>query len=286
MNKAMDDAGLLLRKIFVYGSILLLYAGIILISTFSIIGIPIAIFAMATFIIQYLYADRIILKASGARVLSPGDAPDLENIVRGQSERLGIVPPRLALVNNDIPNAYAVGRKNKTAVLTFTTGIFNALNRRELESVIAHELSHVKNNDSFVVTFSSFTVAMFSSVLYSVIYMFLGGGRANNIAQLISMGISFILSNTIGLVLVNTVSRYREYGADAGAARLTGDPDAMISALKKISDVNYSLASRTGLDPAKALTTTPIGNVLNELFSTHPLLENRIAALERFKASP
>lgn len=282
----MDDIGLILRKIFVYGSVVLLYAGIILISAFSIIGIPIAIFAMITFVIQYLYADRIILKASGARIIKPGEAPDLESIVKMHSDRLGIAPPRLALINNDIPNAYAVGRKNKSAVITFTSGLFNTLDRRELESVVAHELSHVKSNDSFVVTFSSFTVAMFSSILYSVIYMFLGGGRANTMAQLISIGVSFLLSNTIGLVLVNTVSRYREYGADKSAAMLTGDPDGMISALKKISDVNYTLSSRMGLDPAKALTTTPIGNVINELFSTHPLLENRIAALERLKASP
>ena len=199
---------------------------------------------------------------------------------------MGIPKPKVAIVQNDMPNAFATGRNPKHAVVAVTTGILNRLNEREMEGVLAHEMSHVKNRDMFVVTFASFVVSIMSYIVYFAFTMFLSRGddRGSFGSSMMAWMVSMLFSNTIGLIIINTISRYREYGADRGSAMVTHNPDGLISALRKISEKDYKSSDAMGLQSARALCISPTSGAVMELFSTHPPLEKRIAYLEKIKA--
>ena len=207
-------------------------------------------------------------------------------LVENLALKMGLPKPKVAILQNDMPNAFATGRNYSHSLVAVTTGLMSRLNDKEIEAVLAHELSHIKHRDIFVITFASFVVSVLSYAIYIVLSMVMrgddreGGFGASMFAWIISM----ILSNTIGLILINTVSRYREYGADRGAAYALGSPDNMISALKKISGARYSGDAARGLESAKALCISPTSAGFLALFSTHPPIEKRIAALEKIRS--
>jgi heat shock protein HtpX len=201
------------------------------------------------------------------------------------ARKMNLPKPRIAIVQNDMPNAFATGRNHSHSVFAVTTGIMKRLTDAELQAVLAHEMTHVKNRDMLVVVFASFLISLLSIIIYFVVNMAMRSDDRNNFAAfLIAQMVSAIFSMTIGTIIVNTVSRYREYGADRGAAMVTGKPDNLISALRKISGSKVSSDSKQGLDSAKALCISPLGGGFLELFSTHPSMEHRIEALEKIKS--
>lgn len=280
------DLGMTLRKIIVYGGLFILF---MLAMTFlwllGVQGWMIALLAGGFLFIQYFLSSTLVLWSTGTKIIEENEFPKLHNLVENLTTQMGIPKPRIGIMQNDMPNAFATGRDRKHAVVVVTTGILNRLNERELESVLAHELTHIKNRDMFVVTFASFIVSVLSYLVYMIIASFISRDNDNNFgASMAAWMISMVLSNTIGLIIINTVSRYREYGADRGSALTTHNPDAMISALRKISNTDAPKDEARALDSAKALCISPTASHVLELFSTHPPIEKRIAELEKIKA--
>jgi heat shock protein HtpX len=273
-----------LRKIVVYGALFILFMlAVGFLAWMGVDGYIIALLAGGFLFIQYFFSDKLVLWSTGARILEEDDAPGLHRIVEKLAAETGIPKPRVAIVQNDMPNAFATGRNKRHAVVAVTTGILDRLNEREMEAVLAHELSHIKNRDMFVVTFASFIVSVVSYLVYFAFSMLNPRDERNYGASMLGWMASTLFSNTIGLIIVNTVSRYREYGADRGSALTTKNPDGLISALGKISGGGYRREDSMGLESARALCISPTSGRVLELFSTHPPVEKRIAYLEKIK---
>jgi heat shock protein HtpX len=279
------DWGLTLRKFIVYGTLLILF--VIVMGFLLLLGVSaylIVLLSGGFLFIQYFFSDKFVLWTTKARIVNENEEPRLFMIVEKLASEMGLPMPRIAIVQNDMPNAFATGRSPKHAVVAVTTGILNRLNDKEMEGVLAHELSHVKHRDMFVVTFASFIVSMLSYIVYFAFAMVMGGNNRNSFgASMAALVASMLFSNTIGLIIINTVSRYREYGADRGSALTTRQPDYLISALRKISDKDFKSSDSMGLESAKALCISPTKGAFFELFSTHPPIEKRIAELEKIK---
>jgi heat shock protein HtpX len=279
------DWGFTFRKFIVYGTLLVLYMlGMVFLLAIGVQGWIVALLSGGFLFVQYFFSDKLVLWSTGAHVTEANEAPRLHMAVEKLAMNMGLPKPRVAIMQNDMPNAFATGRNYRNSVVCVTTGILNRLNETELEAVLAHEMTHIKNRDMFVVTFASFVVSVLSFIVYLAVSMVIrGDDRDNFAASMAAWMISFLFSNTIGLIIVNTVSRYREYGADRGAAYATRNPDGLISALKKISSSRHSGEDARGLESAKALCISPTGGAFMELFSTHPAIEKRIARLEQIK---
>jgi heat shock protein HtpX len=277
------DLGMTLRKIVVYGTLFLLF--VLVVGFLALLGVNAYLIALVSggfIFVQYFFSDKLVLWSTGARILDESEASGLYSLVERLATEMGLPRPKVAIVQNDMPNAFATGRNKNHAVVAVTSGILSRLNGQELEAVLAHEMSHIKNRDMFVVTFASFLVSMLSYIVYFAFAALFGDrGRGNS---MIGWIISMVFANTIGLILINTISRYREYGADRGSALTTKNPDWLISALRKISGSNYSKQSAIGLQSARALCISPLSGSIMELFSTHPRIEKRIAYLEKIKA--
>ena len=210
--------------------------------------------------------------------------PKLQGIIENLATEMGLPKPRVGIMQNDMPNAFATGRDRKHAVVVVTTGILNRLNDNELQGVLAHEMTHIKNRDMFVVTFASFIVSVLSYLVYMVIASVISRDDRGFGANMAAWMISMVLSNTIGLVIINTVSRYREYGADRGIRTGHEKPGLADQRAKEVSNTDVSKDCARGLDAAKALCISPTAGHVLELFSTHPPIEKRIAQLEKIKA--
>jgi len=279
------DWGLTLRKIIVYGTLFLLFVvAMVFLYALGVEAYLIALLAGGFLFVQYFFSDKLVLWTTKARIIEENEAPKLFMIVEKLTAEMGLPMPKIAIVQNDMPNAFATGRNPKHAVVAVTTGILNRLNDKEMEGVLAHELSHVKHRDIFVVMFASFIVSVLSYIVFFAFSMFIGGKDRNNFgATMAAWMVSMLFSNTIGLIIINTVSRYREYEADKGSAYTTHNPDYLISALQKISNKDYKSSDAMGLESAKALCISPTRGSMFELFSTHPPIEKRIAQLEKIK---
>jgi heat shock protein HtpX len=239
---------------------------------------------------QYYTSDKLALLASGAKVVERDQAPQLHDMVERLAAMADLPKPRVAIIDTHVPNAFATGRNPKHSAVAVTTGLWEALEPQEVEGVIAHELSHIANRDVLVMTLASF-FAMLAGVLtrFAMYAGIFGGGRERDngppiwlIVFLVSM-VTYILS----FVLIRTISRYREYGADRGAAILTGAPEYLMSALQKIAGTIKAIPQRDlreietpGLN-AFFIIPTSVKRTGAELFSTHPPLEKRLAALEQ-----
>lgn len=244
--------------------------------------------------IQYFFSDKLVLMSSGAKVVTPEQAPRLHAIVDRLCAETGLPKPRVAIVPTDVPNAFATGRSQRHSVIAATQGLLNRLNEDEIVAVLAHELSHVKNRDVAVMTIASFL----STVAYYFIMSFMYGGmgrgsggsdqRRNTGGLVIVYAISMVVY-VVSLLLTRLLSRYRELAADRGSAFITRRPSTLISALLKISGQmermpKQDLRSEEGLNQffiVPALT----GRSIMELFATHPSLEKRIRQLERLERS-
>jgi len=252
--------------------------------------------AMGMAAVGYYASDKIVLGISRARPVSKEDFPYLYNVVEGLAIAAGIPAPRCYVIEDTAPNAFAAGRKPETAVICVTTGILEKLNRVELEGVIAHEMSHIKNYDvrlqTLVVVMAGVVALLSDWMLRSFMW---GGGRrrgrgkggsggAEGILVLVGLALA-VLSPFIATIIQLAVSRKREFLADASSAELTRYPAGLASALRKISAdtepleaANKATAHLYIVNPLKNLKG---GGGVNRLFSTHPPIEERIAALEK-----
>jgi heat shock protein HtpX len=288
------DRGLTLRILATSGMLGLLYLAfaLVLINLLNVGLAAMLVIVLGLAAVQYWTSDKLALAAAGAKVVSPEQAPEVHAIVERLCAMAGLPKPRIALVDTDVPNAFATGRSPKHAAVAVTTGLLRRLDPPEIEAVLAHELSHIANRDVLIMTVASF-FAMLAALLtrfglYAGMFGGFGGGdrRDGNNNQvpvwLIVLAVS-IVTYVISYVLIRTISRYREYAADRGSALITGAPENLMSALNKIASgitqiPQQDLRQVAGMN-AFFIVPTNWRQHVGELFMDHPPLEKRIAAL-------
>jgi heat shock protein HtpX len=288
------DRGLSLRILFTSGLLGLLYVGfaLVLFQALNVGLAPMLVIVLGLAAVQYWTSDKLALAAAGAKVVSPEDQPQLHATVERLCTMADLPKPRIALIDTDVPNAFATGRSPKHAAVAVTTGLLRRLDQQEVEAVLAHELSHIANRDVLIMTVASF-FAMLAALLtrfglYAGMFGGFGGGdrRDGNNNQvpvwLIVLAVS-VVTYLISYVLIRTISRYREYAADRGSALITGAPENLMSALNKIASgitqiPQQDLREVAGMN-AFFIVPTNWRQQVGELFMDHPPLEKRIAAL-------
>jgi len=232
----------------------------------------------------YWNSDRMVLSMHGAEEVDARSAPDLVNLVAGLARNAQLPMPRVFIMHEDQPNAFATGRNPQNAAVAVTTGLMNHLSREELAGVIAHELAHIKNHDTLIMTITA-TIAGAISML-AQFGMFFGGNRNNNGGLGIIGTIAMVILAPLAAMLVQmAISRTREYAADDMGARICGQPMWLASALGKISNAAHQIPNpEAERNPATAhmFIINPLsGQGMDNLFATHPSTENRIAALRQ-----
>ena len=256
-------------------------------------AVAIAVIAGVMFLVQVFTSDKIALFSMGAREVSPSDGPQAAQL-HAAIERLcvqaNLPKPRVAIAQTAMPNAFAVGRSPKQATVCATSGILELLSPAELEAVLGHELTHVQNRDVLVMTVASF----FASIAAFVVQMGFWFGGAfddednNGPGFLVVILVSAVVY-IVSWLLLQALSRYREFAADRGSAILTGRPSALISALYKISGTmsrvpQQDLRAASGELAAFYIFPPRAKQTIASLFATHPPLEARVAALQRLEA--
>jgi heat shock protein HtpX len=283
------DAGLTLR-IFTTASLLgLLYVvfAVVLFNVLSVGLVPMILIVVAIAFFQYFTSDKLALAASGAKVVERDQAPELHDMVERLCAMADLPKPRVAIIDTDVPNAFATGRSPKHAAVAVTRGLWQRLEPREVEGVLAHELSHIANRDVLIMTVASF-FAMLAGLLtrFGLYGGMFGGGRNRDqggvpvwlIVLLVSV-VTYFLSQ----ILILAISRYREFAADRGSALITGAPEHLMSALQKISSDMFRIPQRDlrQVETMNAFFIIPasVKGSARSLFMTHPPLEKRLAAL-------
>jgi heat shock protein HtpX len=283
------DAGLTVRILLTSGMLGLLYVvfAVVLFNVLNVGLVPMLLIVVGIAFFQYYTSDKLALAAAGAKVVSREEAPALHDMVERLCAMADLPKPRVAIMDTPVPNAFATGRSPKHAAVCVTTGLWDRLEPREIEGVLAHELSHIANRDVLIMTVASFFAMLAALLTRFGIYggMFSGGDRNRDNGPpvwLIILAVS-IVTYVLSYILIRTISRYREYSADRGAAVLTGAPEYLMSALQKIASQmtlipNRDLRQVEGMNaffiiPAKAKGAAA------ELFASHPPLEKRLAAL-------
>jgi heat shock protein HtpX len=285
------DPGLqarMLLTLFLLGLVYAVLVGVLVASGAG--AVTIAVIAGGLFLVQYFTSDKIALLSMGARVVTPQDAPRLHALIERLCIQANLPKPRVAIADTPMPNAFAIGRSPKTATVCATTGILDLLDDGELEAVLGHELTHVQNRDVLVMTIASF----FASIAAFIVQMgFWFGGAFDNRDN--NNGPAFIVVilvsaavYVISWLLLQALSRYREFAADRGSAIITGRPSALISALLKIDGGMNQIPQRdlraaNGELAAFYIFPPKAKQTVASLFSTHPPLEKRIAALQRLE---
>jgi heat shock protein HtpX len=243
-------------------------------------GLVIAlVFASVTNAVAYWNADKIALRANGAKQVDETTAPELVALVHGLADRAGLPHPRVFLIEQEQPNAFATGRNPAHSAVAVTTGILNLLTKEELAGVIAHELAHIKSHDTLTMTMAA-TIAGAISSFVNFAVMF--GGSRSRPNPLTGLLLLFLAPMAAGVIQM-TISRSREYEADRVGSQISGNPLWLASALEKIAGaVAKTPNERVEMRPASAhlFIINPLsGRRMDGLFSTHPKTENRIAAL-------
>ena len=285
MTKWQRDRGLAARMAITMFLLFVVY--IVFIGALSYAGfgvVPIMLFAGVMLFLQYYYSAKMVLMSTGARVVSESEEPVLHGIISRLCIEADLPKPRVAIVDSSIPNAFATGRNPKNAVVAVTTALMRRLNQDEVTAVLAHELTHVKNRDVAVLTVASFfsTIAFF---LVRCLLFFGGGSRREGGGGILAAWVVSLLVWVASYLLIQALSRYREFAADRGAAVITGHPSHLVSALMKISGTmdrvpTEDIRKAEGMN-AFYIIPAISGRSVMALFSTHPSLEKRVAALEK-----
>jgi heat shock protein HtpX len=283
------DTGLQLRMtltLFLLGLVYAALVGVVFASGYTFL----LVFVAGMFLIQVFASDKLALHAMGAREVTPQEAPQLHAMVERLCVQANLPKPRVAVANTPMPNAFAIGRSPKKATVCATTGIMELLSPAELEGVMAHELTHVQNRDVMVMTIASF-FATVAAYIVQFGFFFGGGGMGSNDDDSPSAAVVILVSigvYVISFLLLQALSRYREFAADRGSAVITGRPSALASALMKISGSMQRIPQRdlraSGELAAFYIFPPHAKQSLMNLFSTHPPLEKRIAALSRLES--
>ena len=283
------DAGLTTRMVLSTGLLGLLYVvfAVVLFEVLNAGLLVMVVIVGGLALVQFFTSDKLALAASGAKIVERDQAPELHDMVERLCAMADLPKPRIALIDTEMPNAFATGRSPKHAAVAVTTGLWRRLEPREVEGVLAHELSHIANRDVLVMTLASF-FAMLAGLLtrFGMYGGMFGGGRRDNqggvpvwlIVLLVSIA-TYVLS----YLLIRAISRYREFAADRGAALITGAPEHLMSALQKITGDIARIPQRD-LRQAEALNAffiipTNVGKAVSNLFATHPPTEKRLARL-------
>ena len=253
-------------------------------------AITIAVIAAVLFLVQYFTSDKIALASMGAHEVSPQDQPDLHAIIERLCIQANLPKPRVAVAETQMPNAFAVGRSPGTATVCATTGLLELLSPSELEAVLAHELTHVQNRDVMIMTIASFFASIASFIVQ--IGFWFGLGFDDNDESGPGILVVILVSAVVYLVsyvLIQTLSRYREFAADRGSAIITGRPSSLSSALLKISGTMDQIPQRdlraaSGELAAFYIFPPKAKQSVSNLFATHPPLEARLEALARLEA--
>jgi heat shock protein HtpX len=281
------DRGLTLRMLATSGLLGLLYVAFaaVLISYLNVGILPMLLIVGGIALFQYYTSAKLALLASGAKVVSEQEAPELHAMVDRLCAMADLPKPKVAVIDTDVPNAFATGRNPKHSAVAVTTGLWRRLEPREVEGVIAHELSHIANRDVLIMTLASF-FAMLAGLLTRYALFFGGGGRDRSGPPiwLIVFAVS-VVTYIVSFILIRTISRYREYAADRGASLITGAPENLMSALQKIAS-GMATIPRQDLREVEAMNAffiipTSLRSSFGELFMTHPPMEKRLAALAR-----
>ena len=235
-------------------------------------------------LVQYFYSDKLALRGMGAREVDPDEYPELHRMVDRLSQQADLPKPTVAVAETSTPNAFATGRNQSNAVVCVTQGLLQTLNEDELEGVVAHELAHIKHRDVMVMTIASFlsTIA-FLIVRYGI--FFTGGRNRNNGGIVVAILVSLVVW-IISFLLIRALSRYREFAADRGAVKITGNPSALASALRSISGEMDRQPSEDlrEQEEMNAFFIIPISKgFIGRLFSTHPDTETRIERLQEIE---
>jgi heat shock protein HtpX len=285
------DPGLTARMILSYAILTILY--LVFLSVLVYVGVnfvAIAVLASVMILAQWYFSDRIVLWSTGAHIVTREQFPELHDLVERIVARNGLPKPRIAVVNTRIPNAFATGKTPKSSIVAVTTGLMDALETEELEGVIAHELSHIKNRDVLVLTLAS----LFSTVAwYLMQFSFYGGayrgrGRDNGGGMVIIMLLA-IVTWFVSFLIIRAISRYREFVADRDGAMMTGKPTKLANALLKISGDMKRIPDRD-LRQVEGMTAFFIipalsGGTIASIFSTHPPVQQRIKKLMEMEAA-
>jgi heat shock protein HtpX len=285
------DAGLSLRMLLTTSMLGLLYV-LFAVALFYVLNAGIVLMVVIVgglAFVQYFTSDKLALRAAGAKVVERDEAPELHDMIERLCAMADLRKPRVAVIESDVPNAFATGRNQKHAAVAVTTGLWNRLEPKEVEGVLAHELSHIANRDVLVMTVASFfamVAALLTRVgLYGGMFGGMGGNRDNNnsvpvwLIVLVVSVVTYFLSQ----ILILAISRYREFAADRGSALITGAPENLMSALQKIASgitqiPQQDLRQVEGMN-AFFIVPTNWRSKAGELFMTHPPLEKRLAAL-------
>lgn len=238
--------------------------------------------------ISYWFSDKIVLRMYRAKPVNESEAPELYNIVRRLSQKAQLPMPKVYIMEQDQPNAFATGRNPDHGVVAVTTGIMKILDREELEGVLAHELSHIKHRDILVSTVAAAIAGAITYLAQMAQWaMIFGGGRSDDdeggspIAAIVMM----IVGPIAALLVQMAISRSREYGADEGGARLAGNPVYLASALKKLDISSKRIPMYANPATSHMFIVNPLtGGGLLKLFSTHPPMQERIARLEAMRS--
>jgi heat shock protein HtpX len=284
------DTGLQIRMTVTMFLLGLVYVALVVaLLAFGANGITVAIFAGGLAALNLFASDKLALRAMGARVVAPQEAPQLHAMVERLCVQADLPKPKVAVANTRMPNAFALGRSPKSATVCATTGIMELLSPAELEGVMAHELTHVANRDVLVMTLAGF-FATIAAYIVQFGFLFGGGGSMgdddDNPSFMVLLLVSLVVY-VVSFLLMQALSRYREFAADRGAAIITGRPSALASALTKISSGMHRIPQKDlrAAGELQAFFIFPAAKgSISGIFATHPPMEKRIAALARLEA--
>jgi heat shock protein HtpX len=281
------DTGLqarMLLTLFLLGLLYVVFIGV-LFAAGAGAGIIVAV-ALVLLLVQLFASDKIAMGTLGVKEVSPAEQPELHGIIERLCVQADLPKPRVCVMENSMPNAFAMGRTRKTTTVCATTGILELLSPPELEGVMAHELTHVINRDVMVMTLAGFFASLAALILQFA--FFFGGGSSEEEEDIFLVVIASAIVYAVSFLLMRALSRYREFAADRGSAVLTGRPSALASALIKVTGTMERVPSQD-LRSAETLSAFFIvparaKKSLYNIFADHPPLEQRLAALERLES--
>ncbi|HEX6027921.1 MAG TPA: zinc metalloprotease HtpX [Nitrososphaeraceae archaeon] len=291
------DSGLTIRMILSFAILGLLYAVFLtVLNVYLGLGfVPITIIASLMILAQWYFSDKIVLWSSGAKVVTRDQFPKLHDMVERIVARNNLPKPKIAVINTNMPNAFATGKGRKSSVVAVTTGLIDILDDpEELEGVIAHELTHIRNRDVLVLTlasvFSTVAAYLMQFGFYGGLHGGMGYGRDRNSGgTMIIVIVVSVLVWIISFLIIRAISRYREFSADRGAAQMTGKPVKLANALMKISGTMRRVPTKDlrQVEGLNAFFIIPAisGSTIGNLFSTHPPTEKRVQKLMEMEAS-
>jgi heat shock protein HtpX len=290
------DAGLTARIILSFSILALLYIGFL--SALTYVGldfVSITVIAGIMILAQWYFSDKIVLWSSGAKKVTREQFPELHDIIERVVARNNLPKPKIAVINTNMPNAFATGKGPRSSVVVVTTGLMDLLDTEELEGVLSHELTHIRNRDVLILTLAS----LFSTVAwYLMQFGFYGGmgygygyrDRNNSGAgAMIIVIVVAMLTWVVSFLIIRAISRYREFAADRGSAQMTGKPVKLANALMKISGNMRQIPTKDlrQVEGLNAFFIIPAlsGSTIGNLFSTHPPVEKRVQKLMEMEAS-